>query len=125
MTVHVDTNVLLAMILAERADEQPQTAARTREHGPLTVGESVLAETCWVLESVYQHPRHKIARLLRLALSSEDLIAWDPILADRSLELMEQHPRLGIVDCILAGRALDGDAVCTLDRRLNRVIGNL
>jgi predicted nucleic acid-binding protein len=125
VSFYVDTNALLAAILPERTDERARAAIRTREHGRLTVGECVLVETCWVLESVYRHPRPQAARLLQLALRSEDLIAWDPVLADRALALMEHEPKLGIVDCILASRTMDGDVVCTFDRRLNRVIESL
>lgn len=125
MSTFLDTNAVLAALLPERRDERARTAGWMLEHGRLTVAECVLVETCWVLESVYDYPRRHIARALRLALESEDLIAWDPVLADRSLALMEHDPRLGIVDCILASRTLDGDIVCTFDRRLNRTIENL
>jgi predicted nucleic acid-binding protein len=123
--IFLDTNALLAVILPQRQDERARTADWLLEHGRLTLAECVLVEACWVLQSVYGYPRRDIARALRLALESEDLMAWDPALADRALALMEHDPRLGIVDCILASRTLDGDIVCTFDRRLNRAIESL
>ena len=125
MSTFLDTNAVLAAILPERQDERARTADWTLQHGRLTVAECVLVETCWVLQSVYGYPRRHIASALRLALESEGLVAWDPVLAGRALALMEHDPRLGIVDCILASRTLDGDIVCTFDRRLNRTIEDL
>lgn len=125
MSVHLDTNALLAVILDDRADDRGRVAAWTSQHGVLTVSECVLVETFWVLESVYQHPRVRVAHLLEVALESEELIAWDPVLASRALRLLQRDPRLGIVDCILAARSRDGEVICTFDRRLNRTIENL
>ena len=125
MSAYLDTNALLAAILPQRTTERVSAATWAREHGALIVSEAVLAETCWVLESVYEHPRGQVARLLQQALRSEDVTAWDPVLADRSLAIMCHDPRLGIVDCILAARTLDGATACTFDRRLNRTIENL
>lgn len=125
MNTVLDTNALLAAILPERTEERVRVAVWAREYGRLVVGECVLVEACWVLESVYRHPRRQVARLLRLALRCDELIAWDPVLADRALTLMEHDPRLGIADCILASRALDSDIICTFDRRLNRAIESL
>ena len=125
MRVHVDTNGLLAFVLDSRPGERARTEVWVRAHGALIVDECVLAEACWVLESIYMHPRRKVARLLRTALSSEDLVAWDSLLADQALAIMDDDPRLGIVDCILAARTLTGDLVRTFDRRLNRTIENL
>lgn len=125
MKVHIDTNGLLACVLDDRPGERARTAEWVSDHGALIVDECVLAEACWVLESVYMHPRHKVAQLLQLALTSEDLVAWDGVLADRALAMMQLDPRLGIVDCILAARALSGDLVRTFDRLLIRTIENL
>ena len=125
MTIHLDTNALLASVLTERHRDRAKTTDWIQEHGTLTVGESVLAETCWVLERVYMHPRRDVARLLQVALESEELTAWDPQLADWALSLMHSDPKLSIVDCILAARTLSGDLVCTFDRRLSRTIESL
>jgi predicted nucleic acid-binding protein len=125
MRVHVDTNGLLACVLETRPGERARTAEWVREHGALIVDECVLAEACWVLESVYMHPRRTVAQLLRVALATEDLVAWDSLLADKALAMMHHDPRLGIVDCILAARTLSGDRVRTFDRRLARTIEDL
>ncbi|MBN1192833.1 MAG: PIN domain-containing protein [Coriobacteriia bacterium] len=125
MKVHVDTNGLLACILDDRPGERARTAEWVRDHGALTVDECVLAEACWVLESVYMHPRRKVAQLLLAALASEELMAWDPELTDCALSMMHRDPKLGIVDCILAARTLTGDLVRTFNRRLSRAIENL
>ena len=78
-----------------------------------------------MLERVYMHPRQKVARLLQLALESEEITPWDRALAGRALELMQVDPRLSIVDCILLSRAYGGEFVLTFDRRLERALENL
>ena len=125
MTAHLDTNALLAAVVPDRSRERALIVAHAREHGPLIVDESVLVETCWVLESSYKMDRSVVAEILQAVLQTEELIAWDPPVAEQALRLAQQHPRLGIVDCIVAARALDGDVVLTFDRRLARTIESL
>lgn len=120
-----DTNVVVSLLLPLRGEQHREALAHAREYGPLEVGEAVLAETCWVLERRYRLERMDVAALLHGAFETEDLRAWDPLLVERALALMEHLPRLSIVDCILAVRVLDGDRVFTFDRRLHKALEQL
>lgn len=120
-----DTNVVVSLLLPFRGEQHREAVAYARAHGPLVVGESVLAESCWVFERRYRLKRADVAALLRGALEAEDLMAWDPALVDRALDLMERLPRLSIVDCILAVRTFDGHRVFTFDRRLEKALEQL
>jgi predicted nucleic acid-binding protein len=120
-----DTNFVLALLVPERGREHARALALAEEHGPFVVSESVLVEARWVLESAYAADRRDAAVLLGDALESEHLVAWDPALAKRALALMHDEPRLSVVDCLLAARTLEGDAVLTFDARLARVIERL
>ena len=63
-----------------------------------------------------------MARRVRELLASSSFEVWDGDLVSGTLDLMEQHPQLAIVDCLLAARTTRGDVVLTFDRRLSRVI---
>jgi predicted nucleic acid-binding protein len=120
-----DTNVVVSLLLPLRGEQHREALACARAHGPLAVGEAILAETCWVLERRYRLKRTDVAALLREAFEAEDLTAWDPVLVERALALMERMPRLSIVDCILAVRVSNGDRVFTFDRRLEKALEQL
>lgn len=120
-----DTNVVVSLLLPSRDEQHREAASFVREHGPLEVGEAVLAECCWVLERRYRMKREDIASLLRGALNTDQLTAWDPALVDRALDLMEYLPRLSVVDCLLLSRSFDGHSVLTFDRRLQRALEGL
>ena len=122
MTTLADTNVLLAFLLEDRSVEREAVAAWVEAHGPLVIGEAVLVETCWVLGGGANSSREEGARRVRELLASSSFEVWDDDLVSDALELMERHPQLAIVDCLLAARAARGDAVLTFDRRLSRVI---
>lgn len=120
-----DTNVVVSLLLPLRGEQHREAVAYAQSQGPLVVGESVLAESCWVLERRYGMKRAHVAALLHEALESDDLTAWDSALVDCALNLMERLPRLSVVDCILAARAFDGHSVLTFDRRLEKALDQL
>jgi predicted nucleic acid-binding protein len=123
--IRPDTNFVLALLVPDRRHEHARALALAQRHGPFVVSESVLVETCWVLESSYAVSRKNVAVLMSDALESEHLVAWDSVLARRALELMREDPRLSVVDCLLAASTLEGDAVLTFDTRLAQVIERL
>jgi predicted nucleic acid-binding protein len=119
---YIDTNALLGLLVPDRSDDHRAAVERVRELGDIIVCESVLAETVWVLEDAYGLGRADAAGLIRDALDTEGLRAWDRPLADAALQTMGRSPTLGIVDSLLAVRARQGDAVLTFDRGLARQI---
>lgn len=120
-----DTNVVVSLLLPARGEQHREALIYARMHGPLVVGESVLAETCWVLERRYQLRRADVASLLHDALGTEGLMAWNPALAERALALMTRLPHLSIVECLLAVRVVEGSRAFTFDRRLQKSLERL
>lgn len=125
MTVIADTNAVLAFLLEDRLGERRMVADWVAAHGPLMVTEAVFIETCWVLGGGKVASRAQMVKRIRSLIASSSFDTWDDALVASTLELMERHPRLAAVDCILAARTRRGDVVVTFDGRLNRVIEDL
>ena len=125
MTVIADTNAVLAFLLEDRPAERRIVADWVADHGPLLITEAVFIETFWVLGGGLAASRGDLVERVRRLIASSSFGAWDDGLVAMTLELMEAHPRLAAVDCILAARALRGDTVVTFDRRLDRVLEQL
>jgi predicted nucleic acid-binding protein len=89
------------------------------------VTEAVFIETCWVLGGGLTVSLSELASHVRRILVSSSFDTWDDTLVAIALELMERHPRLTPVDCILAARAIRGGMVVTFDRRLQPAVDGL
>jgi predicted nucleic acid-binding protein len=126
----VDTNVLIALLVSDRPEQaaaalQFLEEARDQGRGAL-VSESVLLETCWVLERSYGLPRFEVAGLVGGLIAAEPFRAWDPSLAHTALSTMRESPALSITDCLLAALAKrTGATVLTFDRGLRRATRRL
>lgn len=125
MSVIADTNAVLAFLLEDRPTERRIVADWVADHGPLLITESVFVETCWVLGGGLAASRGDLVERIRRLIASSSFCAWDDGVVAVALELMEAHPRLAPVECILAARALRGDTVVTFDRKLDRVLEQL
>ena len=69
----VDTDVLVRLLAK---DDPGQTAVAQRlvkDEGPVWVSHLVLVETLWVLESVFDLPKERIARAVAALLDNSDL----------------------------------------------------
>ena len=117
-----DTNVLLGLIVDDRPEHAAfAEAAADASVEAVTITEVVLAETAWVLGSVYGVTGRRAARVLREALAAPGVAVWDRAHAQRALALMEAEPSLGVVDCLLLERAVaSGAELVSFDRRLTQ-----
>jgi predicted nucleic acid-binding protein len=115
-------NAVLAFLLDDRPVERRMVAEWVEDHGPLLVTEAVFIETCWVVGSGLAVSRAELVEHIRRVIASSSFDTWDDGLVATTLELMERHPRLAPVDCMLAARVRRGDSVVTFDRRLARVL---
>lgn len=125
MTVLADTNAVLAFLVDDRPTERRMVAQWVDDNGPLMVTEAVFIETCWLLGGGLTVSRSELASHVRRILASSSFDTWDDTLVAIALELMERHPRLAPVDCILAARASRGHMFVTFDRRLQRAVDGL
>jgi predicted nucleic acid-binding protein len=55
-------------------------------------------------------------------MASSSFLLWDKSVVETTLRLMERHPKLAVVDCLLAARAVGGNVVVTFDHRLAATI---
>ena len=121
----VDTNVLIALMVEGRDSQREEALAKLEQlrvdTEPALVCESVLVETCWVLERSYGLRRREAAESVRALLSTPPLRTWDPAVTDAALALMARRPALSITDCLLLRRvAGSGSPLLSFDVGLLR-----
>ncbi|MBA3972961.1 MAG: PIN domain-containing protein [Candidatus Solibacter sp.] len=119
----VDANVLVRLIAR---DDPRQTAAAERfiAHGawvPLLA----LAETIWVLDSVYALPSSSLARAVELLLDHNQLVIQDHAAVESALRLFRSRPSLGFSDCLMLASATSAGhlPLGTFDRNLAKAPG--
>jgi predicted nucleic-acid-binding protein len=95
----VDTNVLVRLLVR---DDAKQTAlAESFIAGGAWVSHLVLAETCWVLASVYDVPRARIARAIEMLTDHEHLALQDPDVVLAALAHFKAKGKVGFSDCLI------------------------
>jgi predicted nucleic-acid-binding protein len=95
----VDTNVLVRL-LARDDTAQADAASRFIDSGAW-VSHLVLAETVWVLESVYGRGPAPLIAALQLLLAHESLVLQDADTVAAALEHFRRRPALGFSDCLV------------------------
>ena len=119
----VDTNVLVRLITR---DDSGQTASAERviEQGAW-VSVLALAETTWVLSSVYELTSKELARTIEMLLNHRDLVLQDAETVAAALELFRAKPALGFSDCLMLQLARKAGhlPLGTFDRNLAKVDG--
>ena len=119
----VDTNVLVRLIVRDEPAQVEKAEAFVAQGG--WVSQLVLAETVWVLESVYGLGRAQVATVVgmlvehdRLALQDEDVI--------RGAHAAFEHSRSAeFTDCLVVSVARKAGhlPVGTFDRAMSRIDG--
>ena len=95
----VDTNVLVRILA--RDDARQALAADQFIAKGAWVSHLVLAETMWVLESVYDRSVAQIAAALGLLLAHEHLVVQDGDTVAAALVQLQRKPGLGFSDCLV------------------------
>ena len=119
----VDTNVLVRLLVRDDP-KQAEAASRFIAAGAW-VSHLVLAETVWVLESVYERaPAQLIAALERLLLH-ESLVLQDADTVAAALQSFRRKPTLGFSDCLVLeiARKAGHTPLGTFDKGLARLAG--
>ena len=119
----VDTNVLVRLF-SPAADDQTELAEAFIERGAW-VSHLVLAETIWVLDSVYELEADRLAEGIEMLLNHRDLTVQDADVVARALALFRERPALGFSDCLVheIARKAGHLPLGTFDRELSKVDG--
>lgn len=116
----VDTNVLVRLVVRDEPDQV--RAAEEFIAAGAWVSHLVLAESVWVLDSVYERAPEQIAAAVETLLNHRSLILQEPDVVSAALEEFRQRPAVGFSDClVLEGARKAGHLpLGTFDRALSK-----
>jgi predicted nucleic-acid-binding protein len=95
----VDTNVLVRLIARDDADQV--SAAEEFVGKGAWVSHLALAETLWVLDSVYELSRVQIATAVEMLLNHRDLTVQDTEVVTSALIHYRKRPTVAFSDCLV------------------------
>jgi predicted nucleic-acid-binding protein len=119
----VDTNVLVRLLARDDAD-QAKAADQFVLKGAW-VSHLVLAETVWVLDSVYARTPPQLMVAIEMLLAHETLVLQDAETVHAALTYFQAKPALGFSDCLVLEIARKAGHVPlgTFDRTLAKLPG--
>ena len=119
----VDTNVLVR-ILARDDPRQVRVADEFVSAGAW-VSLLAMAETIWVLTTVYERDAVEVGASVEQLLNHKDLILQDREVVAAALETFRSRPALGFTDCLLleVARKAGHLPFGTFDRNLSKIDG--
>ena len=122
MSALLDTNVLIRHLTGIPRDQARRATAFLAGAEQLRLVDLVVAETVYVLRSVYDAPRDQIAALLRAVITYPSVVVDDVGMLLRTLALY-QVERLDFADAYLVAVAESTGigAVASFDRTIDRV----
>jgi predicted nucleic-acid-binding protein len=119
----IDTNVLVRLLARDDAAQTRIAEAYVAKGAwvPLLA----LAETTWVLDSVYRRSPEQIAIAIDMLLSHEQLVLERSDIVSAALEQYQAKPRAGFSDCLMLemARAAGHLPLGTFDKPLARRSG--
>ena|SRR5687767_1744955 len=95
----VDTNVLLRLIV--RDDTRQVALAQNFIAKGAWVSVLALAETVWVLSTVYHLDSPELIKVIGMLLSHRELTLQEPEVVRSALDLFRARPTLGFSDCLM------------------------
>lgn len=118
----VDSNVLVRHLTGDPSDQAKRATAFLRNAEELILVDLVVAEVVYVLESVYEVERERVAELARAVLGFPAVVVPDRLLLLRALEIYE-HYRIHFAESYLAAcaEASGVGVVASFDRTIDRV----
>jgi predicted nucleic-acid-binding protein len=119
----VDTNVLVRLIA--RDDQKQVESAEGFVGKGAWVSHLVLAETSWVLDSVFELGSEQVATAIDMLLNHEQLTVQDADVVAAALEHFRERPQLSFSDCLIVEIARKNGhvPVGTFDRDLAKLEG--
>jgi predicted nucleic-acid-binding protein len=119
----IDTNVLVRLVTADDV-KQAAAAERFIEAGAWA-SLLVLAETIWVLDTVYERQPEQIIESIEMLLDHEQVALQDADLVAEALAHYRKRPSLGFSDCLVLEMARKAGhlPLGTFDRDLGKLDG--
>ena len=119
----IETNVLVRLIA--RDDSRQAASAEAFIEQGAWVSVLALAETTWVLNTVYGLSSKELAKAIEMLLNHRDLTLQDPETVAAALEIFRAKPTLGFSDCLMLELARKAGhlPLGTFDRNLARAEG--
>ncbi|MTE16481.1 PIN domain-containing protein [Nocardia aurantiaca] len=122
MTVFLDTNILIRHLTQDPPDMGRRATAFLAQSDSLHLADLILAETIYVLQSVYRVERPRLAALARVLVSSRNIVTDDPALLIRAIDVYE-HYRLSFADAYLVAlaEAVPESSIVSFDKGISKV----
>ena len=119
----IDTNVLVRLVVRDEPAQVEKAEAFVGQGA--WVSHLVLAETVWVLESVYGLSREQIATVVGMLVEHDRLTLQDEDVIRRAHSAFERDSSVGFTDCLIveAARKAGHLPVGTFDRAMSRIDG--
>jgi len=119
----VDTHVLVRLVT--RDDAKQVAAAEAFVATGAWVPHLALAETTWVLATVYDRSPEAVATAVEMLLSHQHLTVQDADAVAAAVEQFRRRPAVGFSDCLMVEvtRKAGHGPLGTFDRNLGRVEG--
>lgn len=119
----IDTSVLVRLIAQD--DDQQLASAKEFIGKGAWVSHLVLAETLWVMQSVYDRTRQQIAAIVEVLLNHAELSLQDQDVVAAALESFTKHKGVSFSDVLILEIARKNGHVPlgTFDRDLARLDG--
>jgi predicted nucleic-acid-binding protein len=95
----VDTNVLVRLVVRNDADQV--RAAEDFVAKGAWVSHLVLAETLWILDSVFELPRQQVVLAIEMLLNHRDLTLQDADAVTAALAHYRKRSSVGFSDCLV------------------------
>ena len=122
MTAFVDTNVLIRHLTGDPAAMARAATELLASGEELYLADLVVAETMYVLESVYEAPREQVAESVRSLLALPSVTCVDPALLLRAIEVYELD-RIDFAEAYLVACAETSGVgrIVSFDRSIDRI----
>jgi predicted nucleic-acid-binding protein len=118
----LDTNVLIRHLTGDPPEMANRATAVLAGPGTLLLTDLVIAECVYVLESVYEVKRDRVAELMRAAIGLQSIRTIEPALLLRALAIYEVDA-LDFAEAYLVARAetTGVSEIVSFDRSIDRV----
>jgi predicted nucleic acid-binding protein len=122
VSAFVDTNILVRHLTGDPAKMAARATTYVRSAEELLLTDLVVAETVYVLESVYDAPREQATQAVRSLIAFRSIVTVDPALLLRAVEVYETA-RLDFAEAYLVANAESTgvNRVASFDKTLDRV----